>query len=88
MFSDHLVGIGPFLYTCIKAMVRFKKFLKLNFYPQKLSNFVFEIKPFQKPIFAGILRAETRTLIGGGGGGVYSYNHVLTDKFLFKSNPN
>ena len=29
-----------------------------------------------------ICRAETRTLIGGGGG-VYSYIHVLPDEFLF-----
>ena len=28
-------------------------------------------------------RAETRTLIGGGGG-IYSYIHVLPDGFLFK----
>ena len=34
------------------------------------------------------LRAETRTLIGGGGGGAYSYIHVLPDEFLFKSNSN
>ena len=29
-------------------------------------------------------RAVTRTLIGGGEGGVYSYIHVLPDRFLFK----
>ena len=34
-----------------------------------------------------IPRAVARTLIGGGGG-VYSYIHVLPDKFLFKSNSN
>ena len=34
-----------------------------------------------------IVRDVTRTLIGGGGG-VYSYIHVLPDEFLFKSNSN
>ena len=32
-------------------------------------------------------RAVARTLIGGGGG-AYSYIHVLPDEFLFKSNSN
>ena len=30
-------------------------------------------------------RAETKALIGGGGGGIYSYIHVLPDEFLLKS---
>ena len=33
-------------------------------------------------------RDVTRMLIGGGGGGEYSYIHVLPDKLLFKSNSN
>ena len=31
-----------------------------------------------------VARTVARTLIGGGGGGVYSYIHVLPDRFLFK----
>ena len=34
-----------------------------------------------------MVRAVARTLIGGGGG-AYSYIHVLPDEFLFKSNSN
>ena len=30
-------------------------------------------------------RAETKALIGGGGGGAYSYIRVLLDEFLLKS---
>ena len=30
-------------------------------------------------------RAETKALIGGGGGGAYSYIRVLPDEFLLKS---
>ncbi len=32
-----------------------------------------------------ILRAVARALIGGGGGGVYSYIRVMPDEFLLKS---
>ena len=42
----------------------------LNYYHQFLPN---------------IARAETKALIGGGGGGAYSYIRVLPDEFLLKS---
>ena len=32
-----------------------------------------------------LLRAVARALIGGGGGGVYSYIRVMPDEFLLKS---
>ena len=38
--------------------------------------------------FAAMAIGIHRMLIGGGGGGVYSYIHVPLDKFLFKSNSN
>ena len=32
-----------------------------------------------------LIRAETKALIGGGGGGAYSYIRLLPDEFLLKS---
>ncbi len=37
------------------------------------------------PKLRGAYRGVTRALIGGGGGGEYSYIRVLPDEFLFKS---
>ena len=49
---------------------------------------IHEYKAIQvNSIAAYMIRAETKALIGGGGGvgGVYSYIHVLPDEFLLKS---
>ena len=58
-----------------------------NIMKSKLSDKVYPCEWDHVYITVGFT-AVARTLIGGGGGGVYSYIHVLPDEFLLKSNSN
>ena len=58
--------------------------IKITILSKSLTIFV-KIMPMYKSSHIEELTAVARTLIGGG---VYSYIHVLPDKFLLKSNSN
>ena len=74
-------GKGRIVHTRLGLFVGDKKAAYLRFSIAKLPTCLLGFAKLEN-------RDVTRTLIGGGGGVVYSYIHVLPDEFLFKSNSN
>ena len=80
-------GITRYLAICLTNWKEYKSVpCALSFlatHSTKLSNWLITqdlATGEMKPVYSGV----TRALIGGGGGGVYSYIRVLPDGFLLK----